>query len=72
MAYVTIEGYMCERCNYRWGTRNGTGVRTKPDPAHCPKCKTKYWNQPRRKNLPPEKLAKTWTERAVAESRRIA
>ena len=63
MAYVMIEGYMCERCHYRWGTRNGTGVRTKPDPAHCPKCKTRYWNLPRRVAISPEKQAKVWTER---------
>lgn len=25
MTYVTIEGYMCERCGCRWGARNGAG-----------------------------------------------
>lgn len=60
MAYVMIEGYLCERCGYRWGTRSGTGFRTQPDPAHCPKCKTKYWNSPRRKEMPLDRQAKTW------------
>ena len=63
MAYVLIEGYMCERCNYRWGTRSGDGRRGKGDPAHCPKCKTKYWNRPRKVDLPAEKLAKPWNHR---------
>ena len=67
MAYCTIEGYLCERCGYRWGTRNGTGVRTKPDPVHCPKCKTRYWNSPRRKDLPKEKQARAWTQREAAK-----
>ena len=45
MAYVLIEGYMCERCLYRWGSRTGSGIRSKSDPKVCPKCKTPYWNQ---------------------------
>ena len=53
MAYVMVEGYLCERCGYRWGTRSGTGFRTSPDPGYCPKCKTKYWNTPRRLDVPP-------------------
>ena len=54
MAYVLIEGYMCERCLYRWGSRTGAGIRSKNDPKVCPKCKTPYWNQPRRNNRAPE------------------
>ena len=60
MAYVMIEGYLCERCGYRWGTRSGTGIRTQPDPAYCPKCKTKYWNRARRKEMPLDRQAKPW------------
>ena len=65
MAYVMIEGYMCERCDYRWGTRSGDGLRKKPDPKHCPKCKTKYWNLPRRLNVPQDRQAKAWSERTA-------
>ena len=42
MAYILVEGYLCERCNYRWTSRNGTGFRDEKDPRHCPKCKTPY------------------------------
>jgi len=31
----------CNRCGHRWLRRTIT------DPVQCPKCKTKYWNQPR-------------------------
>ena len=62
MAYVLIEGYMCERCSYRWGSRTGTGVRTKTDPRVCPKCKSPYWNRPRKTNLPPERWAAPWNK----------
>ena len=63
MAYVMIEGYLCERCGYRWSSRNGTGYRDQRDPGHCPKCKTPYWNRPRKNNLPEEKQALRWSER---------
>ncbi len=65
MAYVLIEGYMCERCLYRWGSRQGTGIRSKSDPKVCPKCKTPYWNQPRRNNRAPENQAAIWNRKPV-------
>ena len=60
MAYVLIEGYMCERCEYRWGSRTGTGMRADRDPKVCPKCKTIYWNRPRTINISPERKATQW------------
>ena len=71
MAYVLIEGYLCERCGYRWGTRNGTGYRDTHDPGYCPKCKTKYWNTPRHKDFPVERQAKLWKDK-VAEKANYA
>lgn len=42
---ITIKAHQCqcERCGHCW--------RTKTDklPKFCPKCKTIYWNRPRRK-----------------------
>ena len=60
MAYVLIEGYMCERCWYRWGPRTGSGIRAATDPRVCPRCKSPYWNRPRRKNIRPERRASPW------------
>ena len=60
MAYVLIEGYMCERCTYRWGSRTGFGVRGQTDPRVCPHCKSPYWNKPRRKNIPLERQSTPW------------
>lgn len=62
MAYVLIEGYMCERCNYRWSAKTGTGCRSKKDPRTCPRCKTPYWNKPRRLRIPREKQAAPWNK----------
>lgn len=44
MAKVKIEiwGYKCERCGHEWVPRN------EPTPLVCPKCKSPYWNRPRR------------------------
>ena len=62
MALVMIEGYMCERCLYRWSPRTGTGIRMKTEPTFCPSCKSPYWNKPRKIDLPPEKRAALWEE----------
>ena len=63
MAYVMIEGYMCERCLYRWASHTGTGTRSKNDPKVCPKCKSTGWNQPRRNNRSPEHRAAIWNRK---------
>jgi predicted Zn-ribbon and HTH transcriptional regulator len=41
---ISVEGFKCERCGHEWRPRN------KGEPAVCPKCKSPYWNKPRRKN----------------------
>ena len=62
MGYVLIEGYICERCSYRWGSRTGTGFRSDIDPKVCPKCKSPYWNRPRKVDLPADRRATPWNE----------
>jgi DNA-directed RNA polymerase subunit RPC12/RpoP len=42
---ITVMGYRCERCSHEWIPRGDT----KRDPAICPKCKSPYWDRPRRK-----------------------
>lgn len=43
MARVTLSGYRCERCEHVWLPREGGD-----EPRVCPKCKSPYWNKPRR------------------------
>jgi len=43
---ITIEGYECERCGHEWIPR--TKIRF--NPIICPKCKSPYWNKPRKSN----------------------
>jgi len=38
----TVWGYKCERCGHEWVPRN------EDEPRVCPKCKSPYWNRPRR------------------------
>ncbi len=40
---MTVWGWRCERCAHEWLPRNTT-----QDPKVCPKCKSPYWNTPRR------------------------
>ncbi len=48
---ITLEGFKCERCGHEWVPRN-----TKEEPAVCPKCKSPYWNKPRRKKRSSKKV----------------
>ena len=43
MAYIKIDGFLCERCWHRWAPKQPNT----PEPKNCPKCKSPYWNQPR-------------------------
>jgi predicted Zn-ribbon and HTH transcriptional regulator len=36
--------YQCERCGHEWQPRDPKA----PEPKVCPKCKSPYWNTPRR------------------------
>ena len=62
MGYTMIEGYLCDRCGYRWAPRNGTGLRDdKKEPKVCAHCKSPYWNRPRKNRFPKNKWADRWT-----------
>lgn len=40
---VTKMGWRCDRCGHEWVPKTEGFV-----PAVCPKCKSPYWNRPRR------------------------
>jgi len=39
---ITFDGYGCERCGHKWLPRNDNA------PIVCPKCKSPYWNMPKK------------------------
>jgi hypothetical protein len=41
---ITVMGFRCERCDHEWIPR-GTGEQ---EPSVCPKCKSPYWNRPKK------------------------
>jgi len=43
MPKVQLSGYRCERCEHEWLPRDKGH-----DPKVCPKCKSPYWDRPRR------------------------
>jgi DNA-directed RNA polymerase subunit RPC12/RpoP len=49
MGMVTLKqkGYKCNRCAHQWVPRKST----KGEPQVCPKCKSPYWNKPRKYRL---------------------
>ena len=43
MAKIKLDGYKCERCGHEWIPRNKEEY-----PNVCPKCKSPYWDKPRK------------------------
>ncbi len=41
---ITVNGFRCERCGHEWIPRE-----KKEYPKVCPKCKSPYWDIPRKK-----------------------
>ncbi len=41
---IKVSGYKCERCEHEWIPRN-----KQETPVICPKCKSPYWNKPKKK-----------------------
>lgn len=42
MPEVTLRGYECSRCKHQWVPRDSE------KPRVCPKCKSPYWDVPRK------------------------
>ncbi|MDP2719372.1 MAG: hypothetical protein Q8P44_06035 [Dehalococcoidia bacterium] len=40
---ITVMGYRCERCGHEWLPRF-----EEKEPKVCPKCKSPYWNNPKK------------------------
>ena len=40
---LLVWGYRCERCGHEWVPREKA-----QEPRVCPKCKSPYWNRPRK------------------------
>ena len=52
MGIIQIRAFKCERCGQIWVPRNIKGEFENLEnfqPKVCPKCKSPYWNTPRRK-----------------------
>lgn len=47
MGKALIQGFECDRCGHQWIPR----LKIDEEPTICPKCKSPYWNKPRRIDL---------------------
>ncbi len=52
MGEIKLDGYICERCGHIWVPRLKHSIVPKK-PIVCPKCKSPYWDIP--KKLKPKK-----------------
>ncbi len=48
MPQITLRGYLCERCGHKWLPKDES---MKDKPKVCPRCKSPYWDTPRRMNV---------------------
>ncbi len=44
---ITVMGYRCERCEHEWLPRRNEAQ----EPKVCPKCKSPYWNSPKKQAI---------------------
>ena len=58
--HIHVEGYLCERCGYRWCGRDGSGRWADEDPKTCPKCRSELWNLPRRIKVSDDRRTPPW------------
>ena len=57
MAVVLIAAYSCERCSHCWLPRQGIEKNPELQKGVCPRCKSPYWNKPRKHSRSPEQMA---------------
>ena len=51
MGEVKLNGFICERCEHTWISRNLNFNLEVEKPRVCPKCKSPYWNTPRKNGI---------------------
>ena len=66
---ITVMGWRCERCSHEWIPKDYD-----TEPAVCPKCKSPYWERPRKNGKTAHgkssrKAGRAW-DREIAEQER--
>ena len=63
MPEITLKGYLCGRCGHQWVPKENV------KPRVCPKCKSPYWDTPRKTSLK-EQFMKEDLQKIKKESRK--
>ncbi|QLH07418.1 hypothetical protein [Nitrosopumilus ureiphilus] len=66
MAVIEKQAYRCDRCSHEWYPR----LQTEELPAICPKCKSAYWNKPRRIDLAKNEVEQARASMMLKKKRR--
>jgi len=48
MGKIQVWAFLCERCGHYWLPHHKELGDKQPEPRVCPKCKSPYWNVPRK------------------------
>jgi DNA-directed RNA polymerase subunit RPC12/RpoP len=60
MGEIKLDGYLCDRCDHTWISR---GIDTRP--VVCPRCKSPYWDVPRKNGSKKTKKALDLSDKKV-------
>jgi hypothetical protein len=52
---ITVMGFRCERCSHEWIPRGSA----EEEPTVCPKCRSPYWNRPKKSMMTYDTFSKT-------------
>ncbi len=61
MGKIQVWAYQCERCGHYWLPHHKEDEKRQVEPRVCPKCKSPYWNVPRKEQRMP-----AYSEKKVA------
>ena len=66
MGETTIKAFQCDRCGHSWLPR----LKIEQKPTICPKCKSAYWDKPRRIDLAKSEVEQAREAMRLKKSRR--
>ena len=68
MGEITFKGFKCERCGHIWAPRQALdSAEPMARPRVCPKCKSAWWDVPRKEKPPGPKDQMAARKRRKAE-----
>lgn len=66
MGEIKLDGFLCDRCDHIWASRKNSEQK----PTVCPRCKSPYWNIPRKDQSYEKKLGEIFPAESLFPPRK--